>query len=179
MKNLFLHKNSFAKLVGALAVVLICSQSHAAIEIHEFKSDVDRIRYEQFIEEMRCPKCQNQNLSGSDSPLAADLRLEIFSQIDEGRSDKEIVDFMVERYGEFVLYKPRLGMNTLFLWGFPALLLLLAIIGLIVWVVRRRAAQQPEGLSSAESARLAALVASLDEARANVSRNSSDTDNLK
>src|SRR5690625_1846869 len=102
-----------------------------AIDAYEFDNEVDRKRYVSFIEEMRCPKCQNQNLSGSDSPIAADLRRELYFLIQDGRSDMEIVDFMVERYGEYILYRPRLSSATVLLWFGPVVLLILAIVILI------------------------------------------------
>src|SRR5699024_7928946 len=74
--------------------LLFAMTAQAAIDVYEFESDVQRLRYQNFIDEMRCPKCQNQNLSGSDSPIATDLRRELHELIVDGRSDKEIVDFM-------------------------------------------------------------------------------------
>jgi len=110
----------------------------AAIDVHEFANDLERERYQSFIDEMRCPKCQNQNLSGSDSPIATDLRNQLFFMIKDGRSDKEIVDFMVERYGEFILYRPRLSPATVMLWALPGLLLLTGAIILALIVRKRR-----------------------------------------
>lgn len=137
-----------------------------AIDAYEFDNEVDRKRYVSFIEEMRCPKCQNQNLSGSDSPIAADLRRELYFLIQDGRSDMEIVDFMVERYGEYILYRPRLSSATVLLWFGPVVLLILAIVILIKVVLKRRASGsvtdstgQAE-LSAAERARLEALLSS-------------------
>lgn len=136
----------------------------AAIDAYEFDNEVDRKRYVSFIDEMRCPQCQNQNLSGSDSPIAADLRRELYFLIQDGRSDMEIVDFMVERYGEYILYRPRLSSATILLWFGPVALLLLAVVILIRVVLKRRArgstaelAERVE-LSTAERARLEALL---------------------
>lgn len=143
----------------------------ASIDVREFKNDVERQRYESFIEDMRCPKCQNQNLAGSDSPIALDLRNELYLQIQEGRSDKEIVDFMVERYGDFILYKPRLTSSTLLLWGLPLVLLVLGGWALALIVRRRRepgAQEQP--LSVAEQARLRALLEQLDTSTQNTDK---------
>lgn len=147
-----------------LALLLLlgvgAAKSYAAIDVREFGSELERQRYQSFIDDMRCPKCQNQSLSGSDSPIALDLRNELYLQIQEGRSDKEIVDFMVDRYGDFILYKPRLTSATLLLWGLPVLLVVLGII-LLIWIVRRRRLLQVEsGLSGDEQARLAALLGS-------------------
>lgn len=158
-------KSAYHKL-GILLALLMASPVWGAIDAYEFDNEVDRKRYVSFIEEMRCPKCQNQNLSGSDSPIAADLRRELYFLIQDGRSDMEIVDFMVERYGEYILYRPRLSSATVLLWFGPVVLLILAIVILIKVVLKRRAsgsitdsAGQAE-LSATERARLEALLSS-------------------
>lgn len=141
--------------------VLISAWTVAAIDVHEFDNEVDRKRYQSFIDEMRCPKCQNQNLSGSDSPIAMDLRRELYLMIEEGKSDKEIIDFMVERYGEFILYRPRVSSATLLLWGAPVFLLIAGIILLLVIVRKRRALDlvtDDAGLSAEERKRLTGLL---------------------
>ncbi len=132
----------------------------AAIDVHEFANDVERERYQSFIDEMRCPKCQNQNLSGSDSPIATDLRNQLYSMIKDGRSDKEIVDFMVERYGEFILYRPRLSPSTILLWALPGLLLLLGGVVLALIVRKRRMAntEVSTSLSALEQEKLKSLL---------------------
>lgn len=135
----------------------------AAIEAHEFSNELDRQRYQSFIEEMRCPKCQNQNLAGSDSPISADLRRELYEMIKADKSDKEIVDFMVERYGEFILYRPRVTPATYALWGAPIALLVIGSIVLIMILRRRRSmslTQTSQQLNADEQARLTALLGS-------------------
>jgi cytochrome c-type biogenesis protein CcmH len=142
-------------------LLLTAGAAVAAIDIHEFDNDVERQRYQSFIDEMRCPKCQNQNLSGSDSPIAEDLRRELYAMIQDGRSDKEIVDFMVERYGDYILYRPRLTPATVMLWVGPAVLFLAGLIILIVIVRQRRRdvlLKGPVALDSEEQSRLAALL---------------------
>lgn len=114
------------------------ASSYAAIDVHEFESEVQRVRYQSFIDEMRCPKCQNQSLSGSDSPIAMDLRNEIYLLIKEGKSDKEVVDYMVARYGEYILYKPRISALTMLLWFGPVILFIGAIIVLLLIARQRR-----------------------------------------
>lgn len=144
-----------------IALLLMSSSTFAAIEAHEFDTDLQRQRYQSFIEEMRCPKCQNQNLAGSDSPISADLRRELYEMIKLGKSDKEIVDFMVDRYGDFILYRPRVTPATYALWGAPATLLVIGIIVLIVILRRRRLlalTQTTQQLSADEKARLDALL---------------------
>jgi cytochrome c-type biogenesis protein CcmH len=134
--------------------------THAAIDPYEFAREADRVRYQRFIDEMRCPKCQNQNLSGSDAPIAQDLRHELHRLIEDGKSDKEIIDFMVARYGEFVLYRPPLDARTALLWALPAILLLIGI-AIIALVVRRHRTAPAAGggeLSDDERARLRGLL---------------------
>ena len=104
-----------------------------------FDDPVLQARYEDIIEEVRCLKCQNQSIKDSNAFLASDLRREIRRMLTEGMSDGEIYDFLVERYGEFALYRPRFGGKTLVLWIAPAILLLGGAF-LIVQIVRRRMA---------------------------------------
>ncbi|MCG8369074.1 MAG: cytochrome c-type biogenesis protein CcmH [Proteobacteria bacterium] len=94
-------------------------------------------RYETLISEVRCVQCQNQSIKDSNVTLAADLRREIARLIDEGRTDEEIVEFLVTRYGEFALYRPRATGKTLVLWIAPFLLVLFGGIAL-ARVVRHR-----------------------------------------
>ncbi len=149
-------------------LLLPWSTVQGAVDIREFDNEADRQRYQSFIDELRCPKCQNQNLAGSDSPIAKDLRDQVYRMIDEGRSDKEITDFLVERYGDYVLYRPPLKAGTLVLWLGPVVVLLLGITTLI-WVVRLRRSggsaksDSTTRLSDAERAQLDEILNSSDD----------------
>ena len=111
---------------------------HASpVDTYEFRDEVTKIRFQALSKELRCPKCQNQNLADSNSPIAADLRKELYELLQQGKADSEIVNFMVDRYGEFVLYRPRVSSLTYALWFGPAILILLGIIVVIV-IVRRK-----------------------------------------
>lgn len=106
------------------------------------------MRFTQLTLELRCLVCQNQNLADSDAPLAQDLRKEIYDMLQAGKSDEEIKTFMVERYGDFVLYRPPVQSNTMALWVMPGVILLIGAIGVIIAVRRRNrllAEQQKEG----------------------------------
>lgn len=135
-----------------LLLVLMLGSHHAVavVETYEFASAVDQRRYQALIEELRCPKCQNQNLAGSDAPIAEDLRNEVYRLINSGSSDQEILQYMLDRYGDFVLYRPRFTLETLALWLGPGVLVLL---GLGIWW----------RLSRADSKALAAQSLSADE----------------
>jgi cytochrome c-type biogenesis protein CcmH len=122
-----------ARLAALLAALLIGSAPAAAtvFEQRDFANVTDERRYKAMIEELRCLVCQNQNIAASDADLARDLRDRVYGMINEGRSDQEIVDFMVQRYGDFVLYRPPLGPATLLLWGGPFVLGVLAVLLLL------------------------------------------------
>src|SRR5882672_1374875 len=114
--------------LGLLIALCWLLTAHAAIDPYEFDNDAQRERYRHFIEEMRCPKCQNQNLAGSDAPIATDLRRELHRLILAGRSDREITDYMVARYGEFILYDPPFDKKTALLWLAPLGFLTIGIV---------------------------------------------------
>ncbi len=112
----------------------------SAIEPFPFESEVQEKRFRALAEELRCTVCQNQSLADSDAPLAQDLRRELFAMLQDGRADMEIREFMVERYGDFVLYRPPLAAHTILLWAGPLVLLLIGLGSTIVIVRRRRKA---------------------------------------
>ncbi len=116
-------------------------------------------RLQHLSEELRCLVCQNQTIADSNAELAQDLRREIRGMIGDGKSDKEIIDFMVVRYGDFVLYRPPVKGITLLLWGGPLALMLLGIVALIRHL-RRRATRVADDrpLSADETSRADALL---------------------
>ncbi len=97
-------------------------------------------------EELRCLVCQNQTLADSHAALAIDLKNRIRELLREGKSEREVLDFMVQRYGDFVLYRPPLRATTALLWAGPFILLALGATGLIVWL-RKRKTPETEGIS--------------------------------
>lgn len=107
------------------------------LDVHEFDSPSQRERYQQLTYELRCPKCQNQNLADSNSQISIDLRAEVVRLLKEGKTDTEIKQFMVERYGDFVLYKPPVQGNTFLLWWGPVVILGIALVAFVVILVRR------------------------------------------
>ena len=135
--------------------------AHAAIDTYEFANDAERDRFRELTKELRCPKCQNQDIADSNAPIATDLRREIYRMLGEGKDNQQILAVMVARYGDVVLYKPALTGKTAVLWFGPLALLVggLVVIGVIVG--RRRRTEQTEGsdtLSAEERKRLDTLL---------------------
>ena len=118
-------------------LLLISFSLHASFETYEFSTTHNEMRYFKLSKELRCPTCQNQNISDSDAPLAADLRRELHRMIEEGYQDDAILDFMVSRFGDFVHYKPRIAPETYLLWYGPFALLFGGFI-VVLFVARNR-----------------------------------------
>lgn len=148
--------------LAAVALGLtLTGAAHAAIDTYEFADDTERARFRELTQELRCPKCQNQDIADSNAPIATDLRREIYRMLGEGKSNQQIIDFMVDRYGDFVRYKPALTGKTSVLWFGPLALLVGGVVLIGVIVGRRRRVSQAEGadsLSAEERQRLAALL---------------------
>jgi cytochrome c-type biogenesis protein CcmH len=128
------------------------------VETFEFQDEVTKIRFQALSKELRCPKCQNQNLADSNSPIAEDLRRELYELLQQGKADSEIVDFMVSRYGEFVLYRPRVSSLTYVLWFGPALLILIGIIVVIIILRKKPATKENLALDSQQQEKLKQLL---------------------
>ncbi|MWV12612.1 cytochrome c-type biogenesis protein CcmH [Pseudomonas sp. R-28-1W-6] len=148
-------------LLAGLFSLGLLGMAQAAIDTYQFKDEAERERFRSLTAELRCPKCQNQNIADSNAPIATDLRREIFRMLEEGKSNAEIVDFLVLRYGDFVLYKPPLDTRTYLLWYGPFALLGLGALGLVVLVLRRRKVENNPAqvaLSASENQRLQTLL---------------------
>jgi cytochrome c-type biogenesis protein CcmH len=146
----------------ALLFALAAPTAALAVEPDEILKDPKlEVRARQLSEELRCMVCQNQSIDDSAAPLARDLRLLVRERLTAGDSDNQVLDFLVARYGEFVLLKPRFELHTLLLWGLPPVVLVAGMIALFVTARRRHAAnlQTPApALTAAEQQRVATLV---------------------
>jgi len=128
------------KLLVTIAGILMFASTALAIDVGQSFDDSElQARYEKIIAEVRCLKCQNQTIKDSNAFLASDLRREIRRLLEEGKTDDEIYDFLVARYGDFALYRPRASGRTLILWIAPMLFLLFGAFAL-TRIVRRRMA---------------------------------------
>ena len=122
-----------------LSVCLVWALAAIAEDQYPFANDADRERFQRFTYEMRCPKCQSQNLAGSDSMISQDLKRELHRLVSEGKSDAEIINYMTSRYGEFILYKPKVEGTNLILWLSPIVLLVVGLVAFITVVIRKQA----------------------------------------
>ncbi|SUF60259.1 cytochrome c-type biogenesis protein CcmH [Salmonella enterica] len=134
-------------LLGAL-MLLVSGSALATINVMPFKDEAQEQQFRQLTEQLRCPKCQNNSIADSGSMIATDLRQKVYELIQEGKSNKEIVDYMVARYGNFVTYDPPLTPLTILLWVLPA-----AAVGAGGWIIfarsRRRVRLKQEEFSDA------------------------------
>ena len=141
----------------ALMCLALALPAVAVIETYEFSNPELEKRYHVLSQELRCPKCQNQNIADSNAPIAQDLRRLLYQQLESGASDQEILDYMVARYGEFVRYRPAFDRATAVLWFAPLILLLLAAVTVFM-VLRRRDSEPAAALDSEEQQRLQELL---------------------
>jgi cytochrome c-type biogenesis protein CcmH len=148
-------------LAAALVLVLSAVVPLRAVEPNEMLANPTlEARARVLSQELRCMVCQNQSIDDSEAPLAHDLRVLVRERLKAGDSDAQVLDFLVARYGEFVLLKPPLSWHTAALWGLPPALLLVGIVAIVVVVRRRRSAPlaATANLSAAEEAQLSDLM---------------------
>ena len=147
-----------------LFLALLVGPARAVIETYQFSDPALEQRYHLLSTELRCPKCQNQNIADSNAPISQDLRKLLYQQLEAGADDEEILDYMVARYGEFVRYRPRFDGVTAMLWLAPILLLIAGVV--VAWLSlrgRRRPATDTENLSAEDQQRLRELIAKTEK----------------
>lgn len=156
MINFFQNKNLRALFV-LCGLFVFFNNTFAADIPHNFKDSQQEARYKQLLEELRCLVCQNQSLADSHADLAQDFRDEIYKRILQGQGNDEIIEYLVTRYGDFVLYNPPLKNRTVVLWFGPFTLLLIALL-VAVLIVRRRQQSETVPLSSEEQQKIEDLL---------------------
>tara|TARA_B100000700_G_scaffold173415_1_gene191598 strand:+ start:335 stop:817 length:483 start_codon:yes stop_codon:yes gene_type:complete len=145
-------------LIAILMMIVTPMTSSIAVEPSEiFKDPVLEQRARKLSQGLRCLVCQNQSIDDSNADLARDLRLVVRERLKLGHTNDQVLDFVVSRYGEFVLLKPRLNTRTALLWFSPVLILSLAIIGIIIWF-RRRNLIEVNNLNSEEKKKVLCLL---------------------
>lgn len=152
------------RLMLIAALLLVSTLAHAQVtDVYNFDTTQQEQRFQDLIEELRCPKCQNQNIADSNAPISKDMRAEVYRRMQAGESNDEIVAALVDRFGEFILYRPQVEKRTLLLWATPAIAVLGGLLVVIGVVIRsRRQPEQTAELSPEERARVAKILAEDD-----------------
>ncbi|WP_413725136.1 cytochrome c-type biogenesis protein [Sodalis sp. RH16] len=140
-----------------LTVLLLCSTAAgAAIDARHFNSVAQEQQYREVTEQLRCPKCQNNSIADSDAIIAAEMRAKVYQLMLQGRTQRQIIDYMVARYGNFVSYEPPVNPLTLMLWLGPLLVVMIGGLAVVLQAARRGGRAEP--LSSDERRRLEQLL---------------------
>ncbi len=140
-------------------LMLIGSVQANTKNVYPFDSRAEEQRFQTLTSELRCPKCQNQNIADSNAPISKDMRDAVYRMMNDGASDEEITNELVSRFGEFVRYKPEVDKRTFVLWATPALVVFIGVVIVLLTVSRsRRADDEERPLSETERARAASLL---------------------
>ncbi|WP_257252304.1 MULTISPECIES: cytochrome c-type biogenesis protein [unclassified Endozoicomonas] len=163
-RSSLLESVSVSMLMG-LAVLLVSLSAHAGvIENYQFDSPRQQEQFFRLNEQLRCPQCQNQSIADSNAPVAQDLRRQVHRMIVEEKADDDtVIQFMLDRYGDFVLYKPRMDARTIMLWFGPLILLLLGIFILFRILKEHRPETEVEGLDEQNKAELDKILGGKDK----------------
>lgn len=139
LRNSLISNNSnILCLSFSFCLIIFSSNLFAYIQVFDFKDDHLQKRFTHLTIILRCPKCQNQNLADSNSTLSQDLKQIVYEKIIAGESDQQILSFMKQRYGEFILFDPEVSRDNAFLWAAPLIFLLLILFGFIYWYKNNR-----------------------------------------
>ena len=149
------------KITVTLSLLVLLTSSflsvYAAVEVKQFKKPEHEQRYKKLINELRCVVCQNQNIADSNAELAKDLRKQVFKMINTGKSDDDILEFMVTRYGDFVLYRPEFNSMTFLLWVGPFIIFIIGLTILVSFIRQRKTVVATE-LSNEDKEKLKQLL---------------------
>ncbi|WP_427983060.1 cytochrome c-type biogenesis protein [Agarivorans sp.] len=148
--------NQYLKAFTLLLALFMSTSLSAAIDVHEFDSPEQEQLFRELTRELRCPKCQNNNIADSNAGLAQDLREKTYQMVKQGNTKQQVLDYMVARYGNFVRYDPPLTPAVMLLWAAPLSIIVLGLL-VVLRVARRRADAKPE-LDADEKQRLEALI---------------------
>jgi len=137
-KNYFLHAYEWLRKMLLFLLMFLPLQLFAVEDFYHFDTPAQQERFAALTSQLRCLVCQNQNLSESNAPLAADLRQQVYQHMQRGQSDKQIVDYLVARYGDFILYRPPINAATLGLWLGPLIFLFLSVLYLLFYIRKKQ-----------------------------------------
>lgn len=132
-------------------------------DVYDFESRSDEMRFQNLIAELRCPKCQNQNIADSNAPISKDMRAEVYRMMKEGADNEDIITALESRFGEFIRYKPKVDERTIWLWATPAIVVLIGLLVVGGIVMRSRAsASESNALSEDEQRKAEQILSSRD-----------------
>ncbi|MEP1213856.1 MAG: cytochrome c-type biogenesis protein [Marinobacter sp.] len=152
---------------AVLAALLLMTFGPSSVaqsnDVYSFDSRAEEQRFQTLISELRCPKCQNQNIADSNAPISKDMREEVYQMMSEGARNEEIVDALVSRFGEFVRYKPEVDRRTILLWATPVIAVAVGflVVAIIVIRARRNGVNEP-ALTDEERTRASRILAEGD-----------------
>jgi cytochrome c-type biogenesis protein CcmH len=145
------------KPITLIFLLLMAGASFAGVEYREFANPEQQEAYESLTSELRCLVCQNQTIADSNADLASDLRRQVYEMLQKGQSKDDIIKFMTERYGDFVLYNPPFKSKTVLLWFGPVLFFLIGV-AFVILLIRRKQASPSKVLSEAERQKIRRLL---------------------
>jgi len=125
-------------LIAISLLVLFTMPCFATIDVYEFETPELEERFKLLTHELRCPKCQNQNLAGSNSTLSLDLKMVVYEKLIAGETDQQILDFMKQRYGEFILFNPEMSQSNVLLWGAPFIFVVVFFAFFLRWYMNHK-----------------------------------------
>lgn len=125
-----------------MLLALLAAPLPAVVEYHPFEDPAKEQAYQTLISELRCLVCQNQTIADSNADLAKDLRQQVYDMLQQGKSRQDVVDFMTQRYGDFVMYKPAFNVKTALLWLGPVAFVLIGIIAVVILARTKKRAEQ-------------------------------------
>ena len=137
-------KVSYSRIFLIIFVICLPGYGYAKVEAYSFDNMEKENTYKRLIAELRCLVCQNQNLADSNAELAQDMRRKTYEMVNQGKNENEIVDFMVTRYGDFVMYRPPVKSTTMLLWYGPLILFFIALAVVIVFYRKQKRKDEVE-----------------------------------
>ena len=128
------------KLIATVLLAIIATTTQAAGDVYQLNNPEQQALFKELTQDLRCLVCQNQSLAESNAPLAQDLKQQVYEQVQAGKQKREIIYYLGERYGDFILYKPPFQLNTAILWFSPFFLLTLGLLATLLFVSRQKRA---------------------------------------
>lgn len=152
-------------MLTALLCLFFSYSSFSAIDAYEFDSDEKAQQFRELTLQLRCPKCQNNSIADSNAVIAADMRAKVYELMGQDYTDQQVIDYMIDRYGNFVTYSPPINKVTLMLWIVPILFLISGAVALVILAGRRKSASvvDIDRLTQEEQVRLKQILASKND----------------